>query len=129
MRLIIRSAYLILAVGILAIVSNPSKLCAQISKDTTHWNDEDLYVGEPTSPTYFAVGGGIVGSYFKPNLTSFNANIAQPFAGKNVNEKVWMIGGAGFVTVPWIKNLRVGGLGTSGTTEQCCIDTTVEGQS
>src|SRR5439155_12756408 len=38
--------------------------------------------------------------------------------------------GQGFVTIPWVKNLRIGGLGYSGSSADCgCIDTSVNGSS
>ena len=81
------------------------------------------------SPSFFSVGGGVIGGYFMPNLTDFNANIAQPFVGQNIAEHVMMIGGQGFVTVPWVKNLRVGGMGMSGASDCGCLDTTVNSGS
>ncbi len=50
---------------------------------------------------------------------SFNANVAQPFVGMNYRNEVWMIGGQGFITLPWVPNLRVGGMGYSGTSVDC----------
>jgi hypothetical protein len=59
-----------------------------------------------------------------PDLTDFNKNIAQPFVRKDVNEQVLFFGGRGFMPFPFVKNLRVGGLGYGGVSEQCCVDTT-----
>jgi hypothetical protein len=103
----------------------PARSVAQIQRDTTHWNDEDLYSDDDkSSPSFFSVGGGILGAYFSPNLSTFNANVAQPFVGMNYRQEVWMVGGQGFVTLPWVKNLRVGFMGYSGTSVDCgCKDT------
>jgi hypothetical protein len=114
-----------MALVLLALSLLPKIAQAQIEKDTTHWNDEDLYVEEKAAPSFFAVGGGVLGGYFMPNLGDFNLNVGQPFVGQNINEKVWMIGGQGFISVPWVKNLRVGGMGSSGAADCGCLDTTI----
>ncbi len=102
---------------------------AQIVRDTTHWNDEELYESEAApSTSFFSVGGGILGAYFIPDFSTFNANVALPFTGTNFRQQVWMVGGQGFVTVPWVKNLRVGGMGFGGTSSDCgCVDTALNG--
>ena len=118
-----RSLFLCALVGlvVLASLGAPQTLHAQIQKDTTHWNDADLYQDEEHgAPSYFSVGGGLVGSYFIPDLAAFNKNISVPFTGQTVGNKVTMIGGQGFVTVPWVKNLRVGGIGMSGASDCGC---------
>lgn len=109
----------------------PAVLQAQIEVDSTSWNDEELYEedGEGNAPVYFAVGGGPIGGLFMPNLDAFNKNIAQPFVGKDISNSVFMIGGQGFISVPWVENLRVGGIGYGGASEQCCMDTMIDGQS
>ena len=99
----------------------PCRMTYAQTRDTTHWNDEDLYTEEAASkPNYFAVGGGIIGGMFLPNLTDLNANVAQPFVKQNLPTSVFMLGGQGFVAVPWVKNLRVGGMGYGGTTTCDC---------
>src|ERR1035437_10848313 len=91
--------------GLFLTLLAPRWAMAQIQKDTTHWNDEELYQDEDkNAPSFFSVGGGILGAYFIPDLSSFNTNIAQPFVGKDYRNEVWMIGGQGFVTIPWVKN-------------------------
>lgn len=100
---------------------------AQIEQDTTHWNDEELYNEEPSSPAFFSVGGGVLGGLFMPNLDDFNKYFAQPFAHQNIDNKVWMLGGQGFVTIPWVKNLRVGGMGMSGASNCGCGEDTIQG--
>ncbi len=106
--------------GLLLMLLAPRWASAQIQRDTTHWNDEELYQDDDKSlPSFFSVGGGILGAYFSPNLSSFNTNVAQPFVGKNYRDEVWMIGGQGFITIPWVKNLRIGGMGYSGTSVDC----------
>jgi hypothetical protein len=99
-------------------------LRAQIVKDTTHWNDLDLYTEDATTPAYFSVGGGILGGLFMPNLDEFNSLIAKPFNGTTVSNSIWMIGGQGFATLPFIKNVRVGGLGFSGASALNCVNDT-----
>lgn len=94
------------------------------------WNDSELYEDEASEPpVYFAVGGGPMVGLFMPNLDAFNKNIAQPFVGKDISNSVIMVGGQGFISFPWVQNLRLGGIGYGGRTEQCCIDTVVDGQS
>jgi hypothetical protein len=115
---------------LLALAIAPSAAFAQIEEDTTTWNDSELYEDEATeAPPYFAVGGGPMVGLFMPNLDAFNKNIAQPFVGQDVSNSVLMVGGQGFISVPWVANLRVGGLGYGGRSEQCCLDTVVDGQS
>ncbi len=116
-----------LFIALFLVICTPRWAAAQIQRDTTHWNDEELYQDEDQgSPSFFSVGGGILGAYFSPNLSSFNTNVAQPFVGKNYRDEVWMIGGQGFVTLPWVKNLRVGGMGYSGTSVDCgCTNDTI----
>jgi hypothetical protein len=115
---------------LLALTIAPSAALAQIEEDTTTWNDSELYEDEAVEPpAYFAVGGGPMIGLFMPNLDAFNKNIAQPFVGQDISNSVLMVGGQGFISVPWVKNLRVGGLGYGGRSEQCCVDTVVDGQS
>jgi hypothetical protein len=104
-------------------------LRAQLQKDTTHWNDEELYTEDATPQTYFAVGGGVLGGIFLANLSDFNTNIAQPFVRQNVPSSVFMLGGQGFIALPWVKGLRVGGMGYSGSSQQCCVDTQINGSA
>jgi hypothetical protein len=129
MNLTRRSHFIAFILIILGPLALPKLVHAQIQQDTTHWNDEDLYSEDKSSPAFFSVGGGAIGAYFKPDLTSFNANVAQPFVGQNIAEHVWMFGGQGFITLPWIKNFRVGGMGMSGTSDCGCLDTTVNNGS
>ncbi|HZK75582.1 MAG TPA: hypothetical protein VFD13_01625 [Candidatus Kapabacteria bacterium] len=116
---------------IMAALFAPRWAAAQIVHDTTHWNDEELYqeAGTP-STSFFSLGGGILGAYFIPDFSTFNTVFAQPFVRMNYRPQVWMIGGQGFVTVPWIKNLRLGGMGYGGTSSDCgCPDTTISKDS
>src|ERR1051325_4843257 len=124
---------------ILALVSFLSvtgqRALAQITRDTTHWNDEELYTEEDKSaPAFFSVGGGFMAGQFHSAFTKFNKNFVQPFfAGSSpkvadYREQVWMFGGGGFVTIPWIKNVRVGGMGFSGTSSDCgCANDSING--
>jgi len=117
--------------ALVAVTLAPRMGLAQIATDTTHWNDEFLYQDEEKgAPSFFSVGGGVLGAFFKPDLSAFNKNLGLPFTHTTYREQVWMIGGQGFVTIPWVKNLRVGGLGYSGASTDCgCIDTTLSGSS
>ena len=104
----------------------PATASAQIVRDTTHWNDEDLYQEAAPPTSFFSVGGGILGAYFIPDLSAFNTNVAQPFVGSSYKQQVWMVGGQGFITIPWVKNLRLGGIGMSGTSSDCgCTTDTI----
>jgi hypothetical protein len=112
---------------LLALAIAPSAAFAQIEEDTTTWNDSELYEDEAVEAApYFAVGGGPMVGLFMPNLDAFNKNIAQPFVGQDISNSVLMVGGQGFISVPWVKNLRVGGMGYGGRTEQCCVETSVD---
>ncbi len=119
----------IFAAALLMALLMPRWAAAQIVRDTTHWNDENLYEQEAApSTSFFSVGGGILGAYFIPDFSTFNTVFAEPFVGMNYRQQVWMIGGQGFVTVPWVKNLRLGGMGYGGTSTDCgCLDTTIGG--
>ena len=94
-----------------------------IAIDTTQYLDSELYEDE-SGVSYGWLGGGFYLGYFMPDLADFNKNIAQPFVGQNLDERVLMFGGRGFMPFPYLKNLRVGGLGYGGTSERCCVDTT-----
>jgi hypothetical protein len=118
----------IFALFLFSLFFSPAVTQAQIEVDTTSWNDEELYEDEADAPPpYFAVGGGPIGGVFMANLDAFNRNIAQPFVGKEINNSIFMIGGQGFISVPWVENLRVGGMGYGGVSEQCCVDSVVNG--
>jgi len=104
-----------------------------ISRDTTHYNDEELYDGDAVggSPGYSWIGGGLVLGMHLPSLTDLNSLIAARFFkhGETLKEQAFMIGGQGFIPLPWVKNLRVGGIGMSGNSNICCVpDTTTLGQ-
>lgn len=128
MRLFIRSAvFASLLVFLFSVTSNTATAQTPM-QDTTHWNDEELYTDDVVPPNYFAVGGGALVGMFLPNLDAFNTGIARPFVGTDVKTNLLMLGGQGFIAIPWIKNVRVGGLGYGGTTQECCVDTTINGQ-
>jgi hypothetical protein len=94
-----------------------------ISRDTTHYNDEELYDGDVSgsSPGYSWIGGGLIVGMHLPSLSNFNSQIAMPFIKQNLKERAFMIGGQGFIPVPWVKNLRIGGIGMSGNSNVCCV--------
>ena len=98
-----------------------------IARDTSHYNDEELY-GDAllSTPGYSWIGGGVVFGLHLPSLTDFNLSIAQPFIKQNLKEQVLMIGGQGFMPFPFVKNLRIGGVGMSGNSSVCCIPDTVD---
>ncbi|MFI5263051.1 MAG: hypothetical protein ACHQM6_00890 [Candidatus Kapaibacterium sp.] len=102
-----------------------------ISRDTTHYNDEELYEGDGVGSAagYSWIGGGLIVGMHLPSLTDFNANIAQKFIHQDLKGQAIMIGGQGFLPLPWVKNLRIGGIGMSGNSNVCCVpDTTTLGQ-
>ncbi len=101
-----------------------------IMRDTTHYNDEELYSDAATSaPGYSWIGGGLILGIHLPGLTDFNSRIAQPFIHQDLKSQVFMIGGQGFMPFPFVKNLRIGGIGMSGNSNVCCVpDTTKLGQ-
>jgi hypothetical protein len=102
-----------------------SALFAQpnIAVDTTTYLDSELYE-EEASVSYSWLGGGFYIGYLTPDLTDFNENIARPFVAQDLDERVILFGGRGFLPFPYVRNLRIGGLGYGGTTERCCKDTT-----
>ena len=101
-----------------------------ITRDTTHYNDEELYSSDLTgTPGYAWIGGGLILGMHLPSLTDFNSQIAQPFIHQNLKQQGFFIGGQGFMPFPFVKNLRIGGIGMSGSSSICCVpDTTTLGQ-
>ncbi|MEP7235939.1 MAG: hypothetical protein ABI778_11650, partial [Ignavibacteriota bacterium] len=97
-----------------------------ISRDTTRYNDEELYEGDAlnSAPSYSWVGGGIIFGMHLPSLTDFNTNIAQKFIQQDLKGQTLMIGGQGFIPFPFVKNLRLGGIGMSGNSSVCCVPAT-----
>src|SRR5262245_1217962 len=103
MNLTSRSIFLLAAALLVCGALLPHSVLAQIEKDTNHWNDEDIYQEEDKgAPSFFSVGGGVIGAYFMPDFADFNKNVAVPFTGKTYDGQVWMVGGQGFVTIPWV---------------------------
>lgn len=122
-RINLTTGFALVALGLTLL---PRCAISQIVRDTTHWNDEELYQEAAPTTSFFSVGGGILGAYFIPDFSAFNANVAQPFVGMNYKPQVWMVGGQGFITIPWVKNLRLGGLGFGGTSTDCgCTPDTI----
>ena len=101
-----------------------------ISKDTTHYNDEELYESDAvgSTPGYSWIGGGFVAGMLLPSLTDFNTSIAQPFIKQNLKSQALMFGGEFFLPFPFLKNLRIGGIGMSGNSNVCCVPDTISGQ-
>ncbi len=93
-----------------------------ISRDTTHYNDEELYTDASGSLSgYSWIGGGIILGLHLPSLTDFNSLIAMPFIKQNLKSQAFMIGGQFFIPLPFVKNLRIGGIGMSGNSNVCCV--------
>ncbi|MDP4219228.1 MAG: hypothetical protein Q8916_06420 [Bacteroidota bacterium] len=101
-----------------------------ISRDTTHYNDEELYSDDAMSsaPAYSWLGAGVLVGLHLPSLTDLNSSIAMPFIHQNLKEQAFMIGGQVFMPFPFVKNLRIGGIGMSGTSSVCCVPDSVQGQ-
>ncbi len=98
-----------------------------IDRDTTHFNDEDIYNegNSAFAPSYNWLGGGFVGGILLADLSSFNAKVAQPFIHQNLSQTIPMLGGHFFIPFPFIKNIRVGGVGAGGKSQICCVNDTV----
>lgn len=101
---------------------NTSIAQTDIERDTTLYLDSELYEESNESPVYRWIGGGFSAGYFMPNLDGFNTNIAQPFVQKDLKNTVILYGGQGFIPFPWVENVRIGGMGYGGRTEECCVD-------
>jgi len=101
-----------------------------IKRDTTHYNDEELYTDDlaAETPTYSWIGGGLILGLHLASLSDLNSGIAQPFIKQNLKEQSFFIGGQGFIPLPWVKNLRIGGIGMSGSSSVCCVPDTINGQ-
>jgi hypothetical protein len=106
----------------LAALLLPLQLFAQpnIAKDTTRYLDSELYEDKEETPTYSWLGGGFSAGYLTLNLDDFNKNLAQPFVNQDVKNTVILYGGQGFFPFPYVRNLRVGGMGYGGVTKVCC---------
>jgi len=119
-------------IAVVILLSSTAIAVAQpnIARDTTHYNDEELYMDAATTePGYSWIGGGLILGLHLPSLTDFNSKIAMPFIHQNLKEQAFVIGGQGFMPFPWVKNLRIGGIGVSGNSNICCVpDTTSLGQ-
>jgi hypothetical protein len=101
-----------------------------IERDTTRWLDSEIYEERNDKPTYSWTGGGFSVGYFTPNLDKFNADLAVPFVDQEVKNTVLLFGGQGFIPFPYIRNIRIGGMGYGGKTEKCCVDyTAASGQN
>ncbi len=120
-----------LFIGLLLMLGAPRWAAAQIQRDTTHWNDEELYQDEDKGmPSFFSVGGGILGAIFYSESHELQHEYRAAVHWQELSEEVWMIGGQGFITLPWVKNLRIGGMGYSGTSVDCgCNDQVITADS
>jgi hypothetical protein len=65
----------------------------------------------------FALGGGYLPGWIMPDLNALNDNITGFGAPKLPKNGFFASGGAGFVYVPNVPNLRVGGMGFGGSTK------------
>jgi hypothetical protein len=101
-----------------------------VRRDTTHYNDEELYTDDLAgeTPGYSWIGGGLIIGLHMPSLNDLNSGIAQKFIKQDLKEQSLFIGGQGFIPLPWVKNLRIGGVGLSGSSSVCCVPDTVNGQ-
>ncbi|MEI8134437.1 MAG: hypothetical protein WCH46_05070 [bacterium] len=113
-------------VATLFFVTTVSKAQPNIAKDTTHYNDEELYTDDlAVTPQYSWIGGGLIIGLHLPSLTDFNKLIAQPFIHQDLKSQSLFIGGQGFLPFPFLKNLRIGGVGMSGSSSVCCVPDTI----
>jgi hypothetical protein len=120
----------LLLTALLIVLSGNAFAQPDIKRDTSHYNDEELYNEDLMggTPGYSYIGGGVILGMHLPSLTNFNSLIAQPFIHQNLKEQAFYVGGQGFMPFPFVKNLRIGGIGMSGSSSICCVSDTVTGQ-
>jgi hypothetical protein len=122
---------LLLAVAAVLVVQSIAVAQPNISRDTTHWNDEDIYNPNATAsvPPYSWIGAGFVSGALMTNLDDFNKNVSQPFLKQDLSATIPLFGAHLFFPFPWVKNLRVGGVFAMGRSQVCCVpDTASSGQ-
>ncbi|MBS1902741.1 MAG: hypothetical protein JSS75_03470 [Bacteroidetes bacterium] len=125
-----RSAIFLLLVCVV-FSSMSAKAQTGIPRDTTHWNDEDIYNPNATAsaPPYAWLGAGFVSGALMTNLDDFNKNVSQPFLKQDLSATIPLFGAHLFFPFPWVKNLRVGGVFAMGRSQVCCVpDTASSGQ-
>ncbi len=125
-----RTTLLIVTLALCLLAAGSASAQTGIARDTTHWNDEDIYTdGAVSHPGYGWIGAGFVAGALMTNLNDFNTNVSMPFIHQNLSQTIAVFGGQIFFPLPWVKNLRVGGVGFSGRSQICCVpDTTSAGQ-
>lgn len=83
-----------------------------------------LFVSAETFPqgmgwdAKFAFGGGFTPGWFFPNFDGINNKIEQLGIPKLSNSGFFATGGTGYISLPMVKNLRIGGMGLGGSTSE-----------
>jgi hypothetical protein len=73
---------------------------------------------EDTSIPYFAVGGGVITTFFTPDLDILNQQVSSFLEdGQELSTPILMVGGQGFSSIGIIENVRVGFVSMGGTEE------------
>ncbi len=66
----------------------------------------------------FALGGGYQPGWIMPNVSAVNDNVVGFGAPKLTKKGFFASGGAGFVYIPGVSNVRIGGMGIGGSTKE-----------
>lgn len=66
----------------------------------------------------FGGGGGFLPAWYFPNVDPLNLKLKETGIPELAKNGIFTTGGAGFIYIGFVKNLRVGGMGFSGSTSQ-----------
>lgn len=66
----------------------------------------------------FGGGGGFIPAWYSPNVDPLNLKLKEVGISELSKNGILTTGGAGFIYIGFIKNLRVGGMGFSGSSSQ-----------
>lgn len=66
----------------------------------------------------FAFGGGFTPGWFFPSFDGINNKIEQLGIPKLSNSGFFATGGTGYISLPMLKNVRIGGMGLGGSTSE-----------
>lgn len=75
-------------------------------------------IPEEEAHAYFGLGGGLSFYSLQPNFDEINA-MTKTLGIPALNTSMLMTGGSGFISAPFGKHLRIGGMGWGGKTNNC----------
>jgi hypothetical protein len=69
----------------------------------------------------FAAGGGFTPGWIFPNFDAINEKLPSLGIEKLPSSGIFATGGTGFISIPFIKNLRIGGMGFGGSVKKTSV--------